>query len=272
LAPGSIRSNARRSAEMGLDEPAYRQALDLMDAALSGGRSLSRLGLKEALERRGVDASGQRMVYLLARASAEGLVCEGPLQGRFPTYVRVADWLDLKEPQSVDRSEDLARLVDRYLDAYGPAGPEDLAAWSGISLTECRQAFAAASGLTKLVVDGRTVWITGHLERAEPPLLVLLPAFDTFLLGYRDRSLHLDKVHTKRVNAGGGMIKPVLLAGGRVAGTWSMKRGAGRLRVAVDPFSALPASLSPALETEVADLGRFLEVTPELDLRRAGPA
>ena len=271
LAPGSIRANARRSAELGLDEPAYRQALDMMDDALSG-RSLSRLALKEALEQRGVDASGQRMVYLLARASAEGLICEGPLEGRFPTYVRVGDWLNLIQPETADRSADLDRLVDRYLGAYGPAGPEDLSAWSGLSLTECRQAFYAAGGLAKLVVDGRTVWITGELQDAEPPLLVLLPAFDTFLLGYRDRSLHLDKVHTRRVNAGGGMVKPVVLAGGRVAGTWSIKRTSGRLGVAVDPFSKLPAPTLPALEAEVADLGRFLGVTAELDLRPAGPA
>lgn len=126
LFPGSIRANQRGSARPGLDEKTYRRAMGLIDRALAGGRALGRVALKESLAAGGVDSGGQRMPYLLARASAEGMICEGPIKGRYATYVLVEDWLGTTPPPHGDRAEDLNHLVIRYLDAYGPAAPEDL--------------------------------------------------------------------------------------------------------------------------------------------------
>lgn len=255
LSPGSIRANERRSAQLGLDEKTYRRAMELIDAALAGGRALSRAALKQALARGGVDSDGQRMVYLLARATAEGLICEGPLDGRYATYVRVEDWLGTTPRAAGDRAGDLNRLVVRYLDAYGPATPEDLAAWSGLAMGECREAFRTAE-LSEVSIAGRTAWITGELHGDGPVPARLLPSFDTFLLGYRYRDLHLRPEHAVRVNAGGGIVKPVLLVDGRVAGTWRLIRRANGAKVSIQPFAALPKGTE--LEPELDDLRRFL--------------
>jgi hypothetical protein len=263
LSPGSIRANARRSAQLGLDERTYSMAMKLIDKALSGGLALTRAGLKGALEGGGIDSSGQRMVYLLARATNEGLVCEGPMDGRFATYVRVGDWLDLSPPAHADRAEDLDRLARRYLGAYGPAGPEDLAAWSGLSVTECRDTFGRAD-LTELNVAGKSMWVSGEVTGGQPSGVRLLPAFDTFLLGYRERHLHLDPAYARRVNAGGGIVKPVVLVDGRVAGTWRLVRKAKAGKLSVHPFDELPKKVLPELQTEAKDVGRFLGAEVEL--------
>lgn len=42
-----------------------------------------------------------------------------------------------------------------------------------------------------------------------------------------------------------------------------------RLEVSMEPFAALDASVSPGLEAEVADLGRFYATRAELVTRRA---
>ncbi len=257
LSPGSIRANERRSAQLGLDEKTYRRAMTLIDGALAGGKALGRAALKEALAGGGVDSGGQRMVYLLARATAEGLICEGPSVGRYATYVRVEDWLRTSPPPQVDRAGDLNRLVVRYLDAYGPAAPEDLATWSGLPVSECRAAFRDA-GLTAVSTGGRAFWITGEPGGYDPPGVKLLPAFDTFLLGYRERSLHLDPAHVRRVNAGGGIVKPVLMVDGRVAGTWRLVRKAKGAAVSVQPFLEPAKVTELQLEEEMEDLARFL--------------
>lgn len=257
LSAGRIAANQRRSEELGLDERTYRRAMGLIGKALDGGRALSRAALKEELAGAGVDPGGQRMVYLLARATHEGLICEGPFAGSYPTYVRVEDWLGTVPPPREDRAEDLNRLVVRYLDAYGPAAPEDLATWSGLPLSECRAAFREASP-TEVSAGGRTLWITGEPGDDEPQGVRLLPAFDTFLLGYRDRSLHLDPAHVRRVNAGGGIVKPVLLVDGRAAGTWRLNRKAKGIEVLVQPFREPASATEPLIEEEVEDLGRFL--------------
>jgi hypothetical protein len=270
LSPGSIRANARRSAELGLDERSYSQALRSIDEALSKGRALPRAGLKEALEEAGVDSSGQRMVYLLARATQEGLICEGPMEGRYPTYVRVEDWLGPAPSANADRDEDVVRLVRRYLDAYGPAGPEDLAGWSGLPVPECRDAFGRAD-LAEVRAAGTTLWVTGDVAGEDPSGVRLLPAFDTFLLGYRDRALHLDPAFARRVNAGGGIVKPVLMVDGRVAGTWRLIRKAGGLKVTVQTFVELPGRALRRLEEEVGDVGRFLGSEAVLSVEPGGP-
>jgi hypothetical protein len=257
LSPGSIRANARRSAELGLDEQTYSQALRSIDEALSGGRALTRAGVSEALKAAGVDSSGQRMVYLLARATQEGLICEGPMQGRIPTYVRVEDWLGPAPPANADRAEDVELLVRRYLDAYGPAGPEDLATWSGLPVRDCRDAFRRGH-LAEVKAAGRALWVTGDVLGEDPSGVRLLPAFDTFLLGYRDRTFHLDPAFARRVNAGGGIVKPVLMLDGRVVGTWRLARKAGGSKVTVQPFAGLPEKALRRLEDEVSDIGRFL--------------
>ena len=48
-------------------------------------------------------------------------------------------------PPALDADEALATLGRRYLAGYGPAGPEDLARWSGLPITACRRALAAVA-------------------------------------------------------------------------------------------------------------------------------
>jgi hypothetical protein len=264
-APTSIRSNARRSAQLGLDEETYGRALQATQRALAGGAQLSRAEWKDALAGRGIDASGQRAPYLLARASAEGLICEGPMRGGKPTYVLLDEWLSRRLPAPADRRDALNRLVHRYLEAYGPAAPEDLAAWSGLALTECREAFLAAEpGLVEVAAGPRSLWSTESRSPGSGSSCVrLLPAFDAFLLGYRDRELHLDPRHTRKVNAGGGIVKPVVLVDGSAEGTWQLRRTGKRAVIEVTAFE--PANLPrKQIEAEVADMARFLDLPVDL--------
>jgi hypothetical protein len=82
--------------------------------------------------------------------------------------------------------------------------------------------------------------------------------------GYRDRSLMLAAEYARRIQTGGGLVRPLVLIGGRVAGTWRLTRrtaGAGqaaRATLTVEPFTALPAASADGLAAEAADIGRFL--------------
>ena len=100
----------------------------------------------------------------------------------------------------------------------------------------------------------------------DAPVVRLLPGFDTYLLGYKKRDLLLPPQHAKRINAGGGLLKPTLLVNGRVVGTWKSKRQKNRLDVLLEPFDQLAPEVQPGLQAEVADLGRFLGVQTTLQL------
>ena len=80
-----------------------------------------------------------------------------------------------------------------------------------------------------------------------------MPAFDEWLLGWASRDLVVAPENARRVAPGGGIIRPVAIADGRVVATWRLDRRARR--VELDAFGRVPRR---ELEAEVADLGAFL--------------
>jgi hypothetical protein len=146
---------------------------------------------------------------------------------------------------AVDRDAALAELARRYLRGHGPATAADLAAWSGLGLRDARAALAAIA--PELAADGELVDLARPAGvRPVPPRL--LPAFDPYLLGWKDRSFAVDAALAKRVHPGGGMIRATAVDDGAVVGTWTMPQG----RVALDP-----PKLARAFAGEVDAVERF---------------
>jgi Winged helix DNA-binding domain len=277
LAPVVVAGTRRRHAQLGLDDDTYAKALGIMRLALAGG-PLTRAELGERLRRGGVDPAGQRIAALVQRAGIEGVLCHGPDRGAEPTLVLLRDWAGDRLGPSLDRDAALAALARRYLVAYGPAGPADLAAWSGIPVREARSAVGGIAGeLVEMVVAGEPAWLpasrAGWLDEPAPgePLVHLLPGFDVYLLGYRDRSLAVPAEHARRVWTGGGFIKPTLTVDGWAVGIWRSERRGRRVELTVEPFSPVEGRLRDRVENEAADLGRFLGARVDMRLQPRGP-
>ncbi|NUW44032.1 winged helix DNA-binding domain-containing protein [Nonomuraea rhodomycinica] len=229
--------------------------LPLIEGALSGQGPLTKAELEERLAGR---ARGQGVVHLVALAAFHGLAVLAPPRGGKPTYVHAADWLGAPITPEPDRERALAELARRYRRAHRPSEPEDLAAWSGLSLGEARTAWRL-SGPGPSPSPGPnpdTGLGTGTPDPlpAEDVPVRLVPAFDEFLLGWKSRDPVVPAAHARQVFPGGGILRPVVLAGGVAAGVWE-RRGA---EATVKPFGPLPAE---ALAEEVADVRRFLTPT-----------
>jgi hypothetical protein len=273
--PIVARRDRRRRRSLGLDDALCERALAALPGVLAGG-PLTRAALVAALAREGVEVNpkGQAPAHLVAFAAASGLVCRGPEDGSEPTYVLLESWVaDTDGPDGEDAVTELAR---RHLAAYAPATAADVATWAGLPLTAVRRAVAALGDEVTPVPAESTA--AGHVELLAPAGTVrppaasrrawrLLPAFDSYLLGYADRAAVLDPAHARRVNAGGGWLHPCVVHGGRVVGTWRLDRAGGG--VAVDLFdagtgAAPDAAGRRALAAEARDVGRFLGVETEL--------
>jgi hypothetical protein len=204
------------------------------------------------------------VVELLHLVAARGVVCYGPDRGREPTFVRADAWIPGWQDLPPLRAEDL--LLRRYLGAYGPSTTTDFALWAGITLTEARAIWRRAEPDLALVdVEGWMASILredlGPLAQAEraAPLVHLLPYFDTFLLGHRERDHLVASEHKARVYRNQGWIAPTVLVAGRVAAIWEQSRAGDRLQVKVTPFAPLSRAVTASLRAEVEDLARFLE-------------
>ncbi len=269
LGPIFIASDRTRRAELGLDEDTCTKSIAAIRDILANQGALTRAELVEQLAlRTGIHLQGQAAPHLLARAALEGLICLGPDRGAKPTYVLIDDWIEngARAP-SLPRDAACAELTRRYLAAYGPAEPEDLAAWSGLPMSDVRPAWKSiAHDLMDVEIAGRPVcMLKAHLARldefpAAAPLVRLLPGFDTYLLGYRKRDRIVSPQYAKRINAGGGMVHPTLIIDGQAMGTWKLERQKSSLYVVLQPFEELATEMQQGLEEEVVDIARFLGV------------
>ena len=192
-----------------------------------------------------------------------GILVAGPEKGNEATFVRTDAWLPRGRDLTVERAE--SELLRRYLRAYGPAMISDFAMWTYMTAADAREIWARNDReLARVDVDGRPGWVlrsdVSPLERArlEPGVLRLLPHFDTYLLGHKDKGHLVDAAHYKRVYRAAGWLSPVLLVSGRAAGVWSHEREGRRLAVRIEPFKPLPRSLRSAIDEEADGLRRFL--------------
>lgn len=263
LGPVLIKANQRRFRELGWDDTQAAAGLRVLTEALDAGGGLVRSEIIRLLEQHGLPSEGQAPYHLLYRAALEGLICTGPERGGEPAYVPLERWLGPVQP--LPRQQALAQLARRYLAGFGPAGPQDLARWSGLKQKDANEAWSAiadeivaveAAGAAGWLLKASLPWLDEALPKGAQ--VKLLPRFDTYLLGYRDRDLAVDPEYARQVHPGGGIIHAVLLVDGQARGTWKLKRYAGYQKVLITPFEPLPGELLPLIQAEVDDLARFL--------------
>ncbi|HET8759356.1 MAG TPA: winged helix DNA-binding domain-containing protein [Solirubrobacteraceae bacterium] len=235
--PLHLRRGRRRLTELGLAPDAAERSTELAAEIVRADGPLTRHELAARLRERGVPvaAAGQAPIHVVARAAHAGALIE------------VGDGVygPLELAPLPDREAALVTLARRYAAGHAPATVEDFAAWSGLPKADLR-------------------WGEPELAGEEEGGIRLLPAFDEWLLGWKSRALILPPDHAKRVAPGGGIIRPVAIADGRVFATWRLDRP-GR-RVEVDAFGRVTKAMRTGIEDEVAALGAFLGTCLSLQL------
>ena len=201
-----------------------------------------------------------------------GLACHGPDQGAESTFVHREHWLPNLDWSLPDDDTAFADLAVRYLAAYGPATPGDLAAWVGTTVTNAKR-WLAASGerVIDVDVDGNAA-----LSRADdadalaetPPApskwpVRLLYRFDPYVLaaiGSKDKHWLIDLPHYKKVWRPGAHIEAVVLVGGRIAGTWRYKKKTKGLMITITPFAPFSRVVASRVQTQASRVANFLEL------------
>jgi Winged helix DNA-binding domain len=248
-----VRWSRKRLADFGLERRGQDRALSVLHDAVDREGALTRTELAAELERAGFNTANEFKVHLWLLATLDGELCLGPDRGGQTCLVRTADWIG--EPVPRPRDESLAELARRYLRGYGPATERDLARWAGLPLRDARLGFERIAAELQPAGD---LFTLGKPPRApRSPAVRMLGAFDNYDLGYVDRTVALDAEHERRVNPGGGIIRPGIVVDGRYVATWSSKRSGRRLAVTIEPFGRLDSRIERAIEAEVEDVGRF---------------
>lgn len=248
--------------QLGVDGELRTKSRKVIVRALKGGRALTRAEIGAAHQGVGITASGPLLGHLILHAEQDALVCSGPLQGKQFTYAL----LDERVPATpaLARDEALHALAQRYFASHGPASVADFAWWSGLTMTDCRNALGAAEGLQ---TDGSLWWRPARAERPPGPHVHLLPNYDELTVAYKDRSATVTEDFQRRRP---GWVLPSLAnmvtVDGRAVGGWKRTATKTAVAVAVKALRKLTRPERDALEQRVAAYGAFHQMPATLTL------
>ncbi len=265
LAAEMTTAERSRHAQLELTPATLDRAREVLTAALQGGVAMPRPMVLETLQANGIDPAGQRAAHLIGRLCQEALLCQGPAEGRQPTFVLLEDWVPWS--WAPDREEAMAALATRYVASHGPVTVRDFAGWTGRTLTFAREAVALAGDRVTTVEIGGLVYLVPPepTPPAATPAVRLLPGFDEYVLGYKDRSAMLTSEEELRVVPGkNGMFLGTVVVGGLVVGTWNRRTTSRSTVVRVTPFGAVSTARRRAVERAAVGYGRYLGAEVEV--------
>jgi len=256
FAPGILAGSARRHRELRLDEATLERSSRLIADAVQGGQTRTRSELFALLDAHRLDTPNQRGVYMLSRASYEGIIGQGVQTGRDPSFFA----LDTLPPaRHLGREEAITELARRYFTGHGPATLQDFVWWSGLRVTEARAGLEAVQAeLVADGVDGQTLWRANVDAPDAPPASAafLLPAYDEFLIGYKDRRASLAPEHAALVKNANGLGATVVWDG-RVIGTWTRETKRDEVIIHARPFEDWPDEARQAVDQATEQYGAF---------------
>jgi hypothetical protein len=231
----------------GIEQGVAELAADVLVEALADG-PLPRPAMLAAWEAAGISTAGGRGYHLLALLAYDGLVRFGPFEGR--------DQLLIGGPRPVvpDPQAELDAALARMVAARGPIDTDDVAWWMGLPKVPVRasleRAGALGGGLEPVRASGREMLVASDAAAGATTGVVLVPAFDEWILGYRDRALAASReVLAAVVPGGNGVFRPMVLVDGVAVGTWRIP--AARSKAQPEPVLEIVERVSPAVRSRI---------------------
>lgn len=187
-APQVHQLNAYMYRQTGLDKPLLKKAGRVLTDALKDGKHLMRKELQQALLRKKIIAEGVRLAYIVMYAELEGIICSGARNGKQFTYALLEERVPPVKP--LHRKEALAQFAARYFASRGPASVKDFAYWSGLGITQAREAAASLPSSfirekfknEEYIISETSV---GSLSRTT----FLMPIYDEYGMSYKNRDV-----------------------------------------------------------------------------------
>lgn len=184
-----------------------KKSKSIITKALSGKDRMTRAELLLLCRQAKIRTDEIRINFLIIDAELDGLVVSGGRRGNEFEYML------LKTAHKVEKEAAIAELTRRYFISRGPATLPDFVWWSGLELAEAKIGLELNKAqLQHVVINGLAYWFFETLAALAPQPVSLLPSFDEYTVGYKDRSDILPPQYLE--------FKPAIIINGEVAGTW----------------------------------------------------
>jgi len=206
----------------GVEGSVILKAQDTLYSLLEEYGHLTRPEIFDHFTARGINLPDNRDVkYIISLAELDGMICNGVMRGNKSTYALMHERVPNKILLSTE--EAIERLTRRYFTSHGPATIDDFLWWSGLTKTEIKAAIELIRhDFICETIDGKQYWMPNNTQ--SPPAGThfrhLLPAFDEFVVSYRDRKEIIDEKYYRKVLTINGLFSPTIHYNGYAVGSW----------------------------------------------------
>ena len=169
--------------------------VDVIRAALTGGRRLSRRDLVKVLIESGAVSDQTWTIPIFIRAELDLVIASGGLVGKQQTYALLDEITppnDADGPADFNRDWALGELTRRYFTSHGPATIADFTWWSSLTAADTKRGLEVNGvGLESIDVEGATYWWAGDagggsIAAPRPsPEVHLMQGYDEYIVAYR---------------------------------------------------------------------------------------
>lgn len=254
-----------RDKRLQLNENIYRKSNFIIENALQGGEHLSREELAKELESAEIPIDYNKVSHYLLRAEIDGIICSGRIKNNKYTYALLEERVPKKK--KITREEATSWLAQRYFSSHGPATIQDFIWWSGLSITESKRALEMVkSNFVSEIIEKQTYWFPNTASIPEPDknTVFLLPAFDEFIISYRDRTASLLIADHKKAVSSNGIFRPVIVINGQVTGLWKRITQKDKVTLETILFQPVNNTIQNLIQETVFQYENFLNKKVEL--------
>lgn len=250
-----------------LDKATVRKSYRVLEKTLQGNKQLTRAELGAAFEKAGITAAtGQRLGYFMMSAELDGVICSGARRGKQFTYALLEERAPQVKPLTYD--EALAELTRRYFTTRGPATLQDFTWWSGLTMTDARKGIdMVKSQFEHEVLDDKIYWFPAAVlpVKEKSPTAHLLPNYDEYFIGFKDRSAIGEIVKQAGIKADDpALIAHVIILDGQIVGGWKRTVTKNAVILERNLLTDLTRSGERALAREIDRYSEFLQLPVEM--------
>lgn len=261
----AINAYMYRKAE--LDTSLAKRTNAIIIKTLRDGNHCTRTEIASALEQAGISTKTEfRLTYIMMYAELDGIICSGPRKGKQFTYALLEERVPPVKP--IQRDEALAELVQRYFKTRGPASLQDFCVWSGLTMADAKDGINLVKPkFTSVEINDQTYWFDDSISLSKKPTsqAKLLPNYDEYFIGYKDRSAIGELINLANLAANDpALLSNIIILNGIIVGGWKRTLTKNEVQIETSLITSLSKAEKELIHQSATKFGEFVELPIKL--------
>jgi len=252
--------NAYMHRKLELNKSIFDRCNKIIIKKLEGGNQLTREEINDEFKKHKIMATGHRLSYLMMDAELSGLICSGPRKGNQFTYALLDE--RVTQNLTLNYDEALSELTKRYFLSRGPATVIDFSTWSGLTIGECKKGLSLMKEFfEKVIVEGKEYYFKNTISSIPKIIreIYLLPIYDEFIMGYKDRSASFEFKKSLNIT-NPAQYDCMIVYEGQIIGTWKRTLKQKSIDIDYKLFSPLNKNQTKEFQKAIIRLEKFHQI------------